>query len=68
MYDANGDDYVSPYLLRRCRSIEEVLEARGFRGADGMATERGFSPPRDGSLSKAPAVRTTKPSAARRSE
>lgn len=27
-------DYVSPYLLRRCRSIEEVLKARGFRGCE----------------------------------
>lgn len=28
MYDANGDDYVSPYLKRPLRSLAEVLAGK----------------------------------------
>lgn len=83
-YDANGDDYVSSYLLRPLRSIKEVLEAREFRGAV-AAWKDTHKPTGDdqasfaaGSLTgtvgngqqpvSSPAYRTTKPSAARRSE
>ncbi len=34
------EPYVSPYLRRPLRSIEEVLEARGFSGAVAAAPTR----------------------------